>query len=310
MNINNIPMPIPSNSPEYFANPQQQQQPLQDYNRIMTINNAIYHYSTVMYEYQQNMRNNLRNNFMVTEYTKRMRDYQNDMNTFISYMNNASQPAAAVSAPQMTYTNNPIGPSPETHTTNPPASRSRFNQSYVLYTLYQNGGLNSHTRTPSTLENIMTFPMENVIVAPSREQIENATERVYFHEIGTNTSCPISLEDFNQSDRITRIRHCGHVFKSFSLETWFHCNVRCPVCRYDIRDYVRPENQVDVSNSIISGGTGDYREDWIAHGRPREQVFVEPHTETAVLESPSTQSAIDNLLSELFTGLYETTEDI
>jgi hypothetical protein len=306
----------------------------------MTINNAIYHYSTVMYEYQQNMRNNLRNNFMVTEYTKRMRDYQNDMHAFISYMNNAPQLPASVSAPQMLYTNNPIGPSApqmlytnnpigpstsqipytnnpigpstshETVTTNPPASRSRFNQSYVLYTLYQNGGLHSSTRIPSTLETNITFPMENVIVTPTREQIENATERVYFHEIGTYTSCPISLEVFNQSDHIIRIRHCGHVFKSFSLETWFNCSVRCPVCRYDIRDYVRPENQVDVSNSIISGGTGDNRGIWNAHGRPREQVFVEPHTETAVLESPSTQNAIDNLLSELFTGLYETTNDV
>lgn len=297
---------MPANSSAEYS-----QQYLQDYNRVITINNAIYHYSTVMNEYQQNMRNNLRSNFIITEYTKRMRDYQNDMHMFISCMNNPPpSPPPPPSLPQMPYTNNPIGPSHETHINNPPASRSRFNQSYVLYTLYQNIGRNPSTRRPPSLEDSMTFPMENVIVAPTTEQIENAVESVYFNEIGTNTRCPISLEDFNPFDDITRIRHCGHMFKSHSLETWFRRNVRCPVCRYDIRDYVRPETQVDVSNSIISGRTGDHRESWIAHGRPRERVFVEPLTETTILESPSTQSAIDNLLSELFTGLYGTTEDV
>jgi hypothetical protein len=34
---------------------------------------------------------------------------------------------------------------------------------------------------------------------------------------------------------VTVIRHCGHIFNTDELNTWFrnHCN--CPVCRYDIR---------------------------------------------------------------------------
>jgi hypothetical protein len=45
------------------------------------------------------------------------------------------------------------------------------------------------------------------------------------------------MEDFNDNDMVTVIRHCGHTFHTESLLNWFRTNCRCPVCRYDIRDY-------------------------------------------------------------------------
>ena len=36
---------------------------------------------------------------------------------------------------------------------------------------------------------------------------------------------------------VTVIRFCGHIFSTGSLNTWFTTNCRCPVCRYDIRNY-------------------------------------------------------------------------
>jgi hypothetical protein len=42
------------------------------------------------------------------------------------------------------------------------------------------------------------------------------------------------------------IRHCRHIFNTNSLISWFNSNCKCPVCRYDIRDY---EHNNDVSNS-------------------------------------------------------------
>jgi len=47
--------------------------------------------------------------------------------------------------------------------------------------------------------------------------------------------CPISLEEFRDGESITRINHCGHVFKSTELSRWFIRNAHCPTCRYDIR---------------------------------------------------------------------------
>jgi len=47
--------------------------------------------------------------------------------------------------------------------------------------------------------------------------------------------CPISLEDFHDGESLTRILHCGHIFKTGELTRWFTRNSHCPTCRYDIR---------------------------------------------------------------------------
>jgi hypothetical protein len=57
-----------------------------------------------------------------------------------------------------------------------------------------------------------------------------------------NTSCPINLDVFNEESEITQIVHCGHIFNRNSLRSWFQNNVRCPVCRYDIRESVSTED--------------------------------------------------------------------
>jgi len=82
------------------------------------------------------------------------------------------------------------------------------------------------------------FPrtFQDVVVSPSPEQITRATETYSYH-IGeeTNTQCPITLDEFQENESVCRIRHCGHTFRENALRNWFQQNVRCPVCRYDIR---------------------------------------------------------------------------
>lgn len=76
-------------------------------------------------------------------------------------------------------------------------------------------------------------------VYPTQSQIETATRRVRYCDIArpTNTSCPISMDEFNDNETVTVIRQCGHIFHTDPLMNWFRSNCRCPVCRYDIRDY-------------------------------------------------------------------------
>jgi len=82
----------------------------------------------------------------------------------------------------------------------------------------------------------------NVIVRPTQEQIHNATIALeYDSNIVTQTRCPITLGDFETGEIVRQIRHCGHTFCETALQNWFGSNVRCPVCRYDIRTYVRPD---------------------------------------------------------------------
>ena len=81
--------------------------------------------------------------------------------------------------------------------------------------------------------------MQPVEVYPTQSQIEAATRRVRYCDIARpiNTQCPISMDDFNDSDMVTVIRPCGHIFQTEHIMNWFRTNCRCPVCRYDIRNY-------------------------------------------------------------------------
>lgn len=83
---------------------------------------------------------------------------------------------------------------------------------------------------------------ENVIVAPTAQQIESATiNSNYSSETNThNTNCPITLEEFQEEEPVTLIEHCGHLFRRDAIQNWFQRNVRCPVCRHDIRESSTP----------------------------------------------------------------------
>ena len=94
----------------------------------------------------------------------------------------------------------------------------------------------SHDHTRNLLD---TFLNSNVIVRPTSEQIQNATRLVRYTDINNPISlyCPISLDVFNNNDEVRQILHCGHIFHQSQFQEWFQNNVRCPVCRYDIRNY-------------------------------------------------------------------------
>ena len=102
-----------------------------------------------------------------------------------------------------------------------------------------------------------TSLFENVPVFPSAEQIDNATRTIAFQEIESpiNTSCPITMENFEPSQLVMQITHCGHIFNPTHLHSWFRTHVKCPVCRHDIRE--SRENQQpslnDTSNNTVTG---------------------------------------------------------
>jgi hypothetical protein len=54
----------------------------------------------------------------------------------------------------------------------------------------------------------------------------------------STTTCPISLDPFDESDPILQIRYCGHYFKDHTLRRWLRNNNHCPVCRYRIVESV------------------------------------------------------------------------
>lgn len=92
--------------------------------------------------------------------------------------------------------------------------------------------------------------LHDVVVRPTYEEVLQATTDVMYTRAtnNLNTNCPITLDEFREGDLLTQIRHCGHLFTQPAIQNWFSRNVRCPVCRYDIRTR-RP----NTSSSDISG---------------------------------------------------------
>lgn len=96
----------------------------------------------------------------------------------------------------------------------------------------------------NNLDNILNGFFENISIIPSRQEIDRAVENCLYSTIEdpVNTSCPISLRRFEDDDEVSVIRYCSHIFSKTDLESWFQQNTRCPLCRYDIRNYVPSNN--------------------------------------------------------------------
>jgi hypothetical protein len=98
---------------------------------------------------------------------------------------------------------------------------------------------NGYTTLDGYARNLFDNFLQPVEIYPTQSQIESATRRVRYCDImrPINTSCPITMDEFNDTDMVTVIRHCGHTFHTDNIMNWFRSNCRCPVCRYDIREY-------------------------------------------------------------------------
>ena len=125
----------------------------------------------------------------------------------------------------------------------------------LTYTI--NSPNNLFTNTNNNMADLFNSIFQNVVIRPTQEEIDNATESIIYNtdmELGQER-CPISLEDFHDGDQLLRIRHCGHIFGNLSLQSWFNSNVRCPVCRFDIRDTNNNDNVEANENDISLNST-------------------------------------------------------
>jgi len=87
---------------------------------------------------------------------------------------------------------------------------------------------------------------EDVVVRPTNDQIASALETYLYGSLDESHTCPITLEPIVEGEEVCRIRHCGHIFKKNAIYGWFSQNVRCPVCRFDIRDYITPRTREEA----------------------------------------------------------------
>lgn len=194
---------------------------------IQLLREVLHSHDDRMREYSENMRMILQILSLLVQRQYYSRTY---IDPLYDYTNRREQPA------QSTQSNS-------RHNTNRrseiprPAARTRDNYqsqilSYVIYPFLDlSGSILNQSR------------YQDVVVHPNEEQINNATRIITYDESIEliNHRCPISLADFEEGEDIRQIIYCGHCFCEDSIQNWFRTNVRCPVCRYDIRDYSLPD---------------------------------------------------------------------
>ena len=76
---------------------------------------------------------------------------------------------------------------------------------------------------------------ENVIVRPTDTQIANATSLDTVTAL-VEDNCAICQDPMERGAHVRKINVCGHTFHQTCIDTWFTSNVRCPICRRDIRE--------------------------------------------------------------------------
>ena len=139
--------------------------------------------------------------------------------------------------------------------------RRTWNNVYYDYTdpISQSTYVDSNN---SILTDLLTsFLNTNVIVRPTEEQINNSSRLIRYADIQNpnSLSCAISLEPFQPNDNVRQIHHCNHIFFPEQFDQWFQNNVKCPVCRHDIRSNINtfippgpPDNDNEINNIFSS----------------------------------------------------------
>ena len=128
--------------------------------------------------------------------------------------------------------------------------QNRYNN-YIYDSIYN---YPNSRASDARISNLIYSFLEPIEIFPTPSQIESATRVVRFGDIirPLNTACPITLENFNENDQVLVIRQCSHVFSNIGLTSWFRTNCRCPVCRFDIRNYIsiHPSNISELSSNV------------------------------------------------------------
>lgn len=96
--------------------------------------------------------------------------------------------------------------------------------------------------------------LDPVTVAPTRAQISSSIEDFP----NATSNCAICQEAISAGG--CRIRQCGHVYHRACALSWFSLSVRCPVCRYDIRE-ANPVAQTSSAEGEMSSPASDQSEE-------------------------------------------------
>ena len=142
---------------------------------------------------------------------------------------------------------------------------------------------------------LAAFLATPVTVRPTESQITDATRIIKYSDIENPVSaaCPISLDNFSENDNVRQINHCGHVFSLNSIDEWFQNNVRCPVCRYDIR----------TATAATTATVPDLFEPPLINARQNARQNARPNARQNANAIQSANDTLDSITTSLFASL-------
>lgn len=102
----------------------------------------------------------------------------------------------------------------------------------------------------TTTQTIPPNFFDPVPIIPTTAQVDAASVHVTADISACEQVCSICQENFRLSDPQRFLLHCAHTFHVRCIDRWFESNVRCPLCRHDIRDmddsaYVNADTETD-----------------------------------------------------------------
>ena len=176
-------------------------------------------------------------------------NYINSSNNTIDYLNNT-----------IDYLNNSISQL----NTNANNSMLLLINNYYCYHNYLNANnannanntsnannVNNANNSPNAyLLNYTLEDFENLSNLNMRALVKINTAKIAYSCIAVplNDTCPITQEEFTNSDEVTIIKNCGHIFKTRAINNWLYQHQTCPVCRHNILtnsniiSYINPNN--------------------------------------------------------------------
>lgn len=153
---------------------------------------------------------------------------------------------------------------------------------------------------------INNFLNSTVPIRPTNEQIQNASRIIRYGDIENplSESCPISLDEFNINDEVRQLLPCGHIFHQNQFQEWFESNVRCPVCRYDIRNY-RPlsrrntPNTEPTSNTSTTNQSSNSNSNSDSNSISTNNINNESNNQSNQVDTSTTRNVSDNSFSNI-----------
>lgn len=93
----------------------------------------------------------------------------------------------------------------------------------------------------------------------SNEQISVAVRDCRYGELPTEireryTTCPVTLDQFDESMDVGVIRVCGHVFRRDAIVNWLSTRSTCPTCRRNVSEPVVERAGADNGEQAVQNG--------------------------------------------------------